>query len=108
MAHRAAHARSSTMKRPLLFALLAVAAGGCGRTSLLGDGGEGGCPPGEVLVDGVGVPKGFDGGLFDFSHPDGFNRDGFGGGDGFGDMSSCTSQPEICDNKKDDNCNGLV
>jgi hypothetical protein len=53
------------------------------------------------------VPKGFDGGLFDFSRPDGFRID-MKGGDGFGDMGNCKLQPEICDNKKDDNCNGLT
>ncbi len=107
------------MKSPALVAALGTLAAlgsGCGRTSLLREGGVDTCPPGQVIVDGQCVTP------VDMAHGDGFVPPGDSfvppgadlahTDDGFVpppyDMANCHSQPEICGNGVDDNCNGLT
>jgi hypothetical protein len=95
---------SSALRLRLLSAIALVVAAGCGRSSLLGGYGEE-CPPGSIRDSfGFCIPPP-DGGFPDLS------GDGFRPGD-LGDMADmtlpCNQRREICDDKADNNCNGLV
>jgi hypothetical protein len=119
-----------TMRRVLLVALCTVLSAGCGRSSLIGF--DDGCSAGGVCRSADGsIGDGFRDGSVDGSHDgsvDGFHDgsvDGFhdgsvdgaidgsidGGKDGGldgGKDGGCVPTTEICNNGKDEDCNGLI
>ncbi len=95
-----------TLPRFAIAAALALAAAGCGRSDLFGNGDDtNGCPPGQVHdINGhcVPIPNLPD---FTMEMDDGGPPKFDMAGDG---SSPCSQKKEICDNHVDDNCNGFT